>query len=412
MTFAVLSFLLCIAGIPLAFVSLYLALVGGLGARRPKAHVSAEPPHFKFDVIVPAHNESLGIASTVQSLLSMDYPAALRQVWVIADNCSDDTAERARVSGANVSARHDTQKRGKGYALEYAFGESLARGFADAVVVVDADTAVSPNLLHAFAARLDQGAMALQASYGVRNPEASWRTRLMQLALALFNDVRSLGRERLGGTAGLRGNGMCFTQSVLRRVPHTSFSLVEDLEYGIRLGREGVGVHYVGEAQVWGEMVSTESASRSQRHRWEAGRRALAKAQAWPLLSESIRRRNALLFDLGMDLAIPPLSRVVVAVTLGLGLSWVTARWAGENLVAGALLTSALVMFGLSAAGLALYVACGWWRSQTGLRGLMALAWAPVFMMWKLVLHFSKPGARNSEWVRTRREQESASHDR
>src|SRR5205823_3666605 len=102
-------------------------------------------------------------------------------------------------------------RRGKGYALAHAFEHALDDGFADAVAVVDADTSVSPNLLRAFAGRFDRGAVAAQAEYGVSNPEASWRTRLMVIALSLFHTLRSLARERLGVSAGLRGNGMAFS---------------------------------------------------------------------------------------------------------------------------------------------------------------------------------------------------------
>ncbi|HNO40215.1 MAG TPA: glycosyltransferase family 2 protein, partial [Marmoricola sp.] len=107
-----------------------------------------------------------------------------------------------------------------GYALAHAFEWSLADGFADACCVVDADTLVSKNLLSAYAARLATGATAMQAHYGVSNPNASWRTRLMRIALAMFHQVRSTARERLQVSCGLRGNGMCFSSKLLKAVPH------------------------------------------------------------------------------------------------------------------------------------------------------------------------------------------------
>src|SRR5439155_20947412 len=114
----------------------------------------------------------------------------------------------------------------------------------DAVVVVDADTSVSENLLLAFASRLETGAAACQSDNVVRNPDASWRTRLLAVALVLFNSVRSLGRERLGLSTGLRGNGMCLSARLLREAPHDAVSVVEDLEYGIRIGLAGHRVRF------------------------------------------------------------------------------------------------------------------------------------------------------------------------
>lgn len=357
-------------------------------------------PSLRFDFVVPAHNESLGIASTVKSLSEVDYPKDLFRVVVVADNCTDDTAVKAREAGATVLERQNKELRGKGYALAHAFARSVAEG-ADAVVVVDADTLVSKNLLQAFSARLSSGAVAVQAHYGVQNPNASWRTRLMRIALSMFHQVRSIGRERLQVSAGLRGNGMCFRTSLLREVPHDAFSLVEDLEYGIRLGRKGFRVAYAFEADVLGEMVSGESASRSQRNRWEQGRAQMLAQFGWPLMREAIAQRSGLLFDLAMDVLVPPLSRVVGLTVVGLTASAVLLGFTGH----GAIAASA---FSLSSAALGLYVFAGWLHSGTGARGLLDLALAPAYVGWKVVLAFQRPkGQKQTEWVRTTREGET-----
>ncbi|WP_141279986.1 MULTISPECIES: glycosyltransferase family 2 protein, partial [unclassified Myxococcus] len=270
---------LCVAQLPVAVACGYL-LTLTLLSYRPQPPATRIGPR-KFDIIIPSHNEELGIARTVKNLSEVDYPAHLRRIIVVADNCSDATAQKAREAGAFVLERQDTTKRGKGYALAHAFEFSQQDGFAEAVVVVDADTVVSPNLLTAFAKRIEgvegskagvEGAHAMQAHYGVMNPTASWRTRLMTIALGMFHKVRSQGRETLGVSCGLRGNGMCFTHHALAKVPHDAFSVVEDLEYGIRLAQNDFRVHYVWEAEVLGEMVSGEKQSRSQRQRWEGGR--------------------------------------------------------------------------------------------------------------------------------------------
>ncbi|MBC7794808.1 MAG: glycosyltransferase, partial [Clostridia bacterium] len=176
-----------------------------------------------FAVVVPAHDEETGITDTVRSLLAVDYPSELRHVLVIADNCSDATAARAREAGATVLERTHHALCGKGYALEYAFERIMSEAVVDAVVVVDADTVVEPSLLRAFDRLLTAGAEAAQAEYGVRNRDASWRTRLMTVALAMFHRTRSITRERLGLSCGLRGNGMCFTTALLARVPHRAY---------------------------------------------------------------------------------------------------------------------------------------------------------------------------------------------
>src|SRR5690606_27760846 len=115
--------------------------------------------------------------------------------------------------------------RGKGYALAYGFKRSAAEQAADAVVVIDADSDTSTNLLSAFAARIQAGADVVQANHGIRNANDSWRTRLLAIAYGAFHIVRSRSRERLRVSCGLRGNGMCFTMSILQRVPYEAYSL-------------------------------------------------------------------------------------------------------------------------------------------------------------------------------------------
>lgn len=395
MLVAATSIILWFLSIPVAVASGYLLLLTLLSRRgAPPPPVE---PRVRFDVVVPAHDEEQGIAATVGSLLAVDYPPEFRRVIVVADNCSDATAERARGAGATVLERRDSLRRGKGFALEYAFASCLAERRTDAVVVVDADTDVSANLLRAFAARLEAGAPAIQAYYGVRNPYASWRTRLMAIALALFHLVRSLGRERLRCSAGLRGNGMCFTVGVLEEVPHRAFSIVEDLEYGIRLGLAGHRVHFAAEARVLGDMAVGAKAASVQRSRWEGGRLQMAKQFGIPVLRQGLRSRDRVLVDLGLDLLVPPFAYLAAAAVAG------TAASLGASLLAGRLLWP-VWPWAASLASLVLYLIRGWWLSGTGIRGLLGLAGAPVYLAWKVVLLMSSRKKEPHAWVRTPRD--------
>lgn len=387
---------LLLVALPVLVLATYLFTLAAFSIQPPVSQYRL-PPRLRFDVVVPAHNEESGISETVRSLLSLDYPETLRRVMVVADNCTDSTAQRASEAGATVLVRSDQARRGKGYALAYAFERSLAEGTADAIVVVDADTSVSPNLLLAFAHRLEAGARAAQSDNGVRNPQASWRTRLLFLAFTLFIRTRSLGRERLGCSVGLRGNGMCFAASVLREIPHQAFSVVEDLEYGIRLGQAGYRVHYAGEARVLSDMVVGADASRVQRQRWEGGRFQMARQHTLPLLRSAIAKRDRVLFDLGLDLAVPPLAYLAAAAALGTVVSALISLSVGYPLVA-------LWVWGASLTALCGYVARGWYLSKTGLRGLMALLYAPVYLFWKLGLVLGRRKPSNKSWARTPRE--------
>jgi cellulose synthase/poly-beta-1,6-N-acetylglucosamine synthase-like glycosyltransferase len=390
------DWILTLLALPVTAASSYLGLLALLARRQSPPPAVA--PWLCFDVIVPAHNEESEIGATVASLRAVDYPRDRYRVFVVADNCSDRTASRARAAGAEVLVRADSSNRGKGYALAFGFERSLRDAFADMVVVVDADTLVSPNLLRAFAARFAAGARAVQADYGPRNPRASWRTRVMTIALAAFHGVRSVARERLGLSCGLRGNGMGFARALLQQHPPRAFSIVEDLEYGLQLGYAGVRVTYVDEAHVQGHMAVSERDSRSQRRRWERGRRALVRANVLPLLRGAWRRRDPLLADLAFDLLVPPIGQIALWTALGLMLSLAAQRFFDLRV------TVAPWLCGISALGLILHVAQGWRFAGSGLRGLVDLLWAPVYVVWKLTLRFADRGHAPKEWVRTRRE--------
>lgn len=383
---------LALLATPPLLAAAYLFLLAALSRRaRPGPY---PPRRLRFEVIVPAHDEERGIERTVGSLLALDWPRDRLRVTVVADNCSDRTAQRAAEAGAEVLVRDDPARRGKGHALQHAFSRVLERGAADAVVVVDADAEVSPNLLSAFARRLEAGARAVQASSGVLNPDDSWRTRLMAIALTLVGDVRSLGRERLGLSCGLRGIGMCLSVEALRAVPFEAFSIVEDAEYSVALARAGIRVRFAGDARVASEMATGAAAARTQRLRWEGGRRALRRAEGFSLLGEGLARRDPVRLDLALDLVIPPLARLSAVTAAGL-LAAIALVAAGLSHAVAALPWAVTCLL------LGLYVARGVQLSGLGLRGAAALAWAPVFMGWKALLLRERGG--EPDWVRTAR---------
>jgi cellulose synthase/poly-beta-1,6-N-acetylglucosamine synthase-like glycosyltransferase len=385
------AFLLCVASVPFVLSALYLGLLAMVARETPPLPPSDAMT--RFDVLVPAHDEAEGIATTIESLLEIEYPAARRRILVIADNCRDATAERARAAGALVLERFDDARRGKGHALAFGIEASLAHGWADAIVVVDADTTVSPTLLRAFDAVLAAGETVAQADYAVRNAADSWRTKLARIALALFHGVRSLARERLGLSCGLRGNGMCLHRDALRRVPPAAFSVTEDVEYGIQLGMAGVRVAYAPAARVWGDMPSTARASRTQRARWEGGRRQLARRYAWTLVRTGFANRDVMRLDLAADLLVAPLSQLAAGTVVGLCLALTLAPAT----------SLAVVLWTIAAAALLAYVARGCVVSRLGARGAAALAWAPAYVAWKLALRATRSLTTGDEWIRTMR---------
>jgi cellulose synthase/poly-beta-1,6-N-acetylglucosamine synthase-like glycosyltransferase len=389
-SFVVVTALLIVA-LPATAACMYLLTLTCLSGRTTLPPASSR--EMFFDIIVPAHDEAAGIGKTIASLQRLDWPDTRYRIVVVADNCTDTTAAVSRDTGATVLERLDSTRRGKGYALEHAFTWSRSAGLADAVVVVDADSVVSPNLLESFAARIEAGACALQAHYGVLNAAESWRTRLMAIALGSIHKLRSRARELLGVSCGIRGNGWCVTHALLDKVPYRCFSLTEDVEFGVELGLAGNRVAYCDESHVNGEMVSSEQASRSQRQRWEGGRIGLIRDMVPALMRAAVARRSLICLDLALDLLVLPLSYVVVNVVAIIAISAFNPD--GFRTI---LLTVGLV----DLLALALYVCRGWRLSGIGIEGFWDLMRAPFFLFWKLLIirFHPKPNA----WIRTKRE--------
>ena len=270
-------------------------------------------------VLIPAHNEQGGIQATLDALARCEYPFAARRTVVIADNCTDQTAERARSAGAEVWERVESAKRGKGQALRWAIERLKVDGSAfDGVVVLDADCIASANLLAAINLRLGSGASALQVNYVVGNPHLSPASALRFGAFALMNTVRYLGKQRLGLSCGLAGTGMAFTRDLLDREPWRSTGLAEDGEYHMRLVLAGERVEFVKDAWVSSSMPTTLRGSSAQQARWEHGKLQLIGHWSPRLVSLGLAKRDPVRIHAGLECLVPPQSLITAGSLLSL----------------------------------------------------------------------------------------------
>lgn len=244
-------------------------------------------------VVIPAHDEEIMVGRVVESVLGAEYPEDRLACIVIADNCADDTAARARDAGAEVWERQDLLRRSKGYALEWAFARLLAtRPETDAILVVDADCLLPSDALLHIGKALANGADAVQTDCVVSNPEASPTAALRAAAFSLVMGVRPVGKEALGLSVGLFGTGMAFTTETLRAAPWDASSLTEDTEYQIRLVAAGKRVRFLKDTQVTTPMPVNASQARSQEERWEGGRIHLARTVGPRLALQAVRTRD------------------------------------------------------------------------------------------------------------------------
>ncbi len=401
------------AGLTVVSSVFYLLFLLIHASRRRRA--SAIPSKMvTFGILIPAYNEELVLEQTLISLTAQDYPKDRYEIIVIADNCTDKTAAIAQAQGATVLERVNRVERGKGYALGWAMDQIFRRPVPpEAFAIVDADTWVAPDFLTIMAAsltaRTDQrNYCALQGRYGVLNSQESWRSALMAGAFDLFNHVKPLGRDRLGFSVGLKGNGMAFTRELLQSAKWRGDSVTEDIDYGLDLLRDHqVKVGYVPEAKVLAQMPTTAAQSASQRMRWEGGRYDILRNRALPLLKAGLQQRSLALWDAALDLIALPLAEIAAICLLLAVLAIIGGHYH--------ILPHAAV-WGMVAAGamlgLLVYILVGLRVSDAPRSVYSALLRAPFYALWKLRLVgaglLRRKTKSKDEWVRTARAPMSA----
>ncbi len=347
-----------------------------------------------FTVLVPAHDEESGIGPALERLRAQSYPTDRFEVVVIADNCTDATADRSRAIGVTVWERHAPDDRGKGQALAWAIARlQAADSSGDAVAVVDADCLASANLLSAFDAQLRNGARAVQAVYDVANPEASPAAALRWAGFALMHRVRPRGRRRLGLSSDLFGTGMAFRTELLREIPWTSFSVTEDAEYHLRLVEAGERVAFAPTARVESPMPTTHAQATEQQMRWESGNATLLRRTFPRLLAAGVRERDADRLHAALEQLVPPQTALVGANAVMLA-------------AAAALRQRRAVAFGGAVlCGQVAYVLLGLRVARAPVTVYRALAHTPRLILAKLPL-FARisTGGATSTWMPTQRD--------
>ncbi|MCW5953588.1 MAG: glycosyltransferase [Propionibacteriaceae bacterium] len=262
----------------------------------------------RFAVLVFAKDEAAVIGQLLESLRQQDYPAEDFEIFVTADNCTDDTAGVARAAGATVGERFDTSLIGKGHALTWFFDRFDRAAEFDACVIFDADNLVDPGVLAAMNRQLNAG-NPIAAGYRVgKNPGSTWVSGCSSLFWLMQTRLFHLPRARHGlPVTSVGGTGFMFDLAVLNgRGWHTS-SACEDIEFTLHAIAEG---HHVGlalDAVFYDEQPLTFAQSLRQRYRWAVGSVqviGLCGRSLWQAARADWRGKlDAFLFSIGIPIA-------------------------------------------------------------------------------------------------------------
>lgn len=350
-----------------------------------------------ISILIPAHNEAAGISNTLDSLIPQLTPSD--RLVVVADNCTDSTAAIARNLGAIVLERENSTQRGKGYALDYGM-QFLAKEPPEVVVFVDADCLVSSGTIAEISFLAYQTQRPVQAIYLIQQPpQPTAKDVISALAILVKNLVRPLGLRRLGFPCLLGGTGMAFPWAAIAKAPLASGNIVEDMQLGLDLAVAGTSPLFSPDAQVLSVLPQQEQNAKSQRTRWEHGHLQTLLQEVPRLFKAAIAQKRLDLFALALEVAVPPLSLLVLLWLTSFLLAFILTLCGGSFIPLGVLVFCGLLIF------LSIFLA--WAKYGRDQVSLLTLLTIPLYVLWKIPLYFGFLLKRQTRWNKTERDQNS-----
>jgi cellulose synthase/poly-beta-1,6-N-acetylglucosamine synthase-like glycosyltransferase len=387
------DFILALTIAPLTLLTFCFAVELFAGIRPlPPAATAADPP--SVVIIVPAHDEEAHLLERLTALREAAKGHA--RILVVADNCSDSTAEIARLVGVDVIERVDPARRGKGFALDFAKQE-LQRDPPDVVLIIDADCWTDGQSIALLAGWCAASGDPCQATnLQAPSPGSSLEVKLSTFAFFIKNVIRQRALQRLAGRVHLLGTGMALPWKLFAAAELATGDIVEDLKLGQDLSEAGYPPIFVEGATIWSN-AETQANTLSQRRRWEGGflRNALRTGPA--MFGRSLRKGDPGGLWAAANIMVPPFAMLLMLDLAALGLSSALI-WLAGGAWWPVWLLAAIVM--LAGVGLGLAWAAGGSRFV----GLGDLARAPLYLVWKLPVYlgFVRHGAPK-DWKRTDR---------
>ena len=226
----------------------------------------------RFMAIIPAHNEEAVVANLIESLKNQTYNKELYDIYVIADNCTDNTARIARNAGAIVYERFDETKKTKGYALNWFLQQKIKENAEyDAFFVFDADNIVDKNFIKNMNKKLCQGEDVVQGYRDIKNPSDNWITAGYAIFYWQMHRFYHLARYNIGLSPLLNGTGFMVRFDVIKPQGWDTETLTEDIEFSLKRIIKGKKLGWATDAIVYDEQPTGFKQSWSQRSRWTVG---------------------------------------------------------------------------------------------------------------------------------------------
>ena len=270
----------------------------------------------RFMAIVPAHNEEAVIKNLVESLKAQNYNKDLYDIYVIADNCTDNTAKIAREAGAIVYERFNNSKKTKGYALDWFLQQKIKEDAQyDAFFVFDADNIVDPDFIKNMNVKLCQGEDVVQGYRDIKNPTDSWITAGYALFYWTMHRFYHLARYNLGLSPLLNGTGFMVRFDVVKPQGWDTVTLTEDIEFSLKRIIKGKKLGWATDAIVYDEQPVGFKQSWSQRSRWTVGHMQCIKEYTKDLAVAAKENKTMMNFD-GLLYIVGSIPMFVITIVL------------------------------------------------------------------------------------------------
>jgi cellulose synthase/poly-beta-1,6-N-acetylglucosamine synthase-like glycosyltransferase len=369
-----------------------------LFARLPKADDLLENPNSATSdqtaVIIPAHDESIGLLPTLNDVKAQLHSSD--RLIVVADNCSDDTAAVAASAGAEVIERNDPDRIGKGYALAYGLAY-LNDHPPEFVIFVDADCRLQTDMVPRLKLACATYKCPVQACFLMKAAEQSPISHLLaEFAWIIKNWARPLGLFSLGLPVQLMGTGMIFPWKLIKGASLASDNLVEDLKLGLDLAAAGHAPRFYPQVVGTSEFPQSAKGTDSQRRRWIQGHVSMIRNSAPKLLLTAIITRNWPLLVLVIDLAVPPISMLILLIT--------STFLAGLALLAAGAQSAVAVISVFNLLGLTGALCLAWLKFARELISLRDIALIIAQVCRRLPFYFGiYAGRKATSWIRTDR---------
>lgn len=304
----------------------------------------------KFMAIIPAHNEETVVTNLINSLKAQDYPQELLDIYVIADNCTDNTADVARKAGAIVYERFDETKKTKGYAMQWFLKQKIDENADyDAFCVFDADNVANADFIKNMNKKLCQGEEVVQGYRDIKNPTDSWVAAGYALFYWTMHRFYHLARYNIGLSPLLNGTGFMVKFDVVKPNGWDTKTLTEDIEFSLINMCQGRKLGWATDAIVYDEQPIGFKQSWTQRMRWSVGHIQCFKIYTKQLAKNTIKNKKMVTFDgllylMGMPLLIITLSLLLLnsIIYAGHGMSTMSFIWNVAKYVAATFLMTPL----------------------------------------------------------------------